>query len=176
MNKTFEQRVQEDLHQFLIRQGMIEDRMPQCPDVEGRWADVGEAYLPDGMREFRGYPVVSLGWMMLLGMAVARFWDNNWEKYAGMKDLYSPLRNARGFDFMDEHILEDILRQDEPTRQATGALVSECAARALSLLRHEPIEPGSAEAFQAYVACLHQLYLMGMAVQLKAMGYKMTLI
>ena len=30
------------------------------------------------------------------------------------------------------------------------------------------------EAFLAYVACLHQLYLFGIAVQLKRLGYHMT--
>ena len=30
------------------------------------------------------------------------------------------------------------------------------------------------EAFNAYVSCLHQLYLMGAAMQLKRMGYRMT--
>ena len=30
------------------------------------------------------------------------------------------------------------------------------------------------EAFNAYVACLHQLYLFGAAMQLKRMGYHMT--
>jgi hypothetical protein len=39
---------------------------------------------------------------------------------------------------------------------------------------HQRIEPGTKEAFNAYVACLHQLYLMGAAMQLKRMGYHMT--
>ena len=30
------------------------------------------------------------------------------------------------------------------------------------------------EEFNGYVACLHQLYLMGAAIQLKRMGYRMT--
>ena len=30
------------------------------------------------------------------------------------------------------------------------------------------------EAFNGYVACLHQLYLFGAAMQLKRMGYHMT--
>ena len=30
------------------------------------------------------------------------------------------------------------------------------------------------EAFDAYVSCLHQLYLFGAAMQLKRMGYHMT--
>ena len=36
------------------------------------------------------------------------------------------------------------------------------------------LEPGTKEAFNAYVACLHQLYLFGAAMQLKRMGYHMT--
>jgi len=41
-------------------------------------------------------------------------------------------------------------------------------------LMHQRIEPGTKEAFNAYVSCLHQLYLMGAAMQLKRMGYHMT--
>ena len=39
---------------------------------------------------------------------------------------------------------------------------------------HQRLEPGTKEAFNAYVACLHQLYLFGGAMQLKPMGYHMT--
>ena len=39
---------------------------------------------------------------------------------------------------------------------------------------HSTLEPGTKEAFNGYVACLHQLYLMGAAMQLKRMGYHMT--
>ena len=53
-------------------------------------------------------------------------------------------------------------------------LVGECASRVNNLLMHQPIEPGTKEAFEAYVSCLHQLYLMGAAVQLRRMGYHMT--
>ena len=36
------------------------------------------------------------------------------------------------------------------------------------------IEPGTVEAFKGYVACLQCMYQLGMAVQLKVMGYHMT--
>ena len=50
----------------------------------------------------------------------------------------------------------------------------ECASRVNNALRHQNIESGTKEAFNAYVSCLHQLYLFGAAVQLKRMGYHMT--
>ena len=38
---------------------------------------------------------------------------------------------------------------------------------------HQRIELGTKEAFDAYVSCLHQLYLFGVAMQLNRMGYYM---
>ena len=61
-------------------------------------------------------------------------------------------------------------------RRWISRLSGSCAERAYSLLRHQAIEPGTKEAFNGYVACLRQLYQMGMAVQLKRMGYHMTLL
>lgn len=170
----FEVRIRENLRRYLLEQGLIDERMPECPDVEDKWREVGEAYLPDGVREYGAWPTVSLGWMMFVGMALARLWDTDWENCGCRTDLYTSLRDARGYDSMDDHIMEDVLALDEDSRKKTSALVAECASRTDSMLRHENIEPGTPEAFRAYVACLHQLYLMGMAVELKALGYRMT--
>lgn len=170
----FEVRIRENLRRYLLEQGLIDERMPECPDVEDKWREVGEAYLPDGVREYEAWPTVSLGWMMFVGMALARLWDTDWENCGCRTDLYIMLRDARGYDSMDDHIMEDVLALNEDSRKKTSALVAECAGRTDSMLRHENIEPGTPEAFRAYVACLHQLYLMGMAVELKALGYRMT--
>lgn len=170
----FEVRIRENLRRYLLEQGLIDERMPECPDVEDKWREVGEAYLPDGVREYGAWPTVSLGWMMFVGMALARLWDTDWENCGSRTDLYALLRDARGYDSMDDHIMEDVLALDEDSRKKTSALVAECAGRTDSMLRHENIEPGTPEAFRVYVACLHQLYLMGMAVELKALGYRMT--
>ncbi len=114
----------------------------------------------EGMREFQDFPSASLGWMMYIGMAVAKMWDTEWEVmeqreqsdaridsaesrqnstegqiYSKIEDLYAYMRDKRGYDQMDEYISEEV---------------------------------------NGYVACLHQLYLMGAAVQLKRMGYHMT--
>ena len=52
--------------------------------------------------------------------------------------------------------------------------LGECASRVHNALMHQQIEPGTKEAFYAYVTCLHQLYLFGVAIQLNRMGYHMT--
>ena len=170
-----EEKIKTDLYQYLLGQDKVDKRMPECPDVAEAWEGILQAYLPDGIREFNAYPTVSLGWMMFIGMAMAKYWDEDWNKYATTPNLYEQMRNQRGFDCLDEYILEDVLNMKGQGLDELSKLVAECASRTLSNLRHAHIEPGTPEAFRSYVACLHQLYLMGAAMQLKRMGYHMTL-
>ena len=174
MEQTLENRLHQDLYQYLLALEEVDTRLPECPDVEGKWEEIARAYIPDGIREFADYPTVSLGWMMYVGMAVAKLWDTEWEIYSKIENLYAYIRDKRGYDSMDEYIREEVLllRGDDYT--ALEKLVGECASRIHNVLRHQDIEPGTREAFDAYVACLRQLYQMGMAVQLKRMGYRMT--
>ena len=147
--ENFEEILHKDLHQFLQSMNEVDERLPECPDVEDKWEEIAKAYIPDGIREFQNFPSASLGWMMYIGMAVAKMWDTEWDIYSKIDDLYAYMRDKRGYDSMDEYIREDALM-------------------------HQRIEPGTKEAFDAYVSCLHQLYLFGAAMQLNRMGYHMT--
>jgi len=195
----FEDKLHEDVHQFLLSMKEIDERLPECPDVEEKWEPIAKAYIPDGIREFQDYPSASLGWMMYIGMAVAKLWDTEWEVmeqreqsdasinsaesrqnstegqiYSKLDDLYAYLRDKRGYDSLDEYIREEVLQLTGVDYTALEKLVGECASRVYNALMHQRIEPGTKEAFNAYVSCLHQLYLMGAAMQLKRMGYHMT--
>ena len=121
--EQFEEQLPQDLHQFLQSMKEVDERLPECPDVEDKWEEIAKAYIPDGIREFNDFPSASFGWMMYIGMAVAKFWDAEWEIYSKIEDLYAYMRDKRGYD--------------------------------------------------AYVSCLHQLYLFGVAMQLNRMGYYM---
>ena len=169
-----EEQIYSDLQQYLLSVDEIDERLPECPDVEDRWEAIANAYIPDGVREFQNYPLASLGWMMYIGMALAKMWDDDWQYYSAKEDLYVYLRDKRGYDAMDEYVRRDMLKLQGKNFAATEELVSECASRVHNALMHQEIEPGTKEAFLGYVACLHQLYLFGIAVQLKRMGYHMT--
>ena len=195
----FEDKLHDDLHQFLLSMKEVDERLPECPDVEDKWESIAKTYIPDGIREFQDFPSASLGWMMYIGMAVAKLWDTEWEVmeqreqsdacinsaesrqnstegqiYSKLDDLYAYLRDKRGYDSLDEYIREEVLQLTGVDYTVLEKLVGECASRVYNALMHQRIEPGTKEAFNAYVSCLHQLYLMGAAMQLKRMGYRMT--
>ncbi len=170
----FEQKVHDDLISFLQKKEALDAHVPECPDVEERWGEIARAYLPDGAKEFQEYPVVSLGWMMLVGMAMSYYWDTDWEKQSERHDQYQALRDMKGYDNMDEAVIQDLLGYRDEAAEKVTELVQQCAARVYSLLSHERVEPGTEAALGCYVAALHQLYLAGMAMELNALGYHMT--
>ena len=131
---NIEQLFRDDLHQYLLSIGMVDERLPEAQDIEELWQKIGESYLPDGMREFRDYPTVSLGWMMFVGMAIAKYWDTDWELYSKVDDLYKYLRDQRDFDHMDEYVCEKVLLLDEEQQATMAKTVGECASRTYNLL------------------------------------------
>lgn len=172
--EQFENLVRQDLHRYLLALKEVDERLPECPDVEGKWEEIANAYIPDGIREFNEYPTASLGWVMYIGMAVAKFWDEDWEIYSHIDNLYSLIRDKRGYDNMDEYIREDVLHLTGSDYTLLEKLAGECSSRVYNLLMHQNVEPGTKEAFDAYLICIHQLYLFGAAMQLHRMGYHMT--
>lgn len=172
----FEEKVRKDLVDYLQHKEALDQHVPECPDVEERWGGMVRAYIADGAREFQEYPVVSLGWMMFIGMTMAFYWDHDWSKYSVMTDeqIYTNLRDLKGFDNIDEAVVEDILGYKGESAEKVSELVAECASRVLNLINHEHVEPGTEAALGCYIAALHQLYLAGMAMQLNALGYHMT--
>ncbi len=174
MAKEFEEKVRKDLIDYLVSKGAMDAHVPECPDVEEKWPEIARAYIPDGAKEFQDYPVVSLGWMMLIGMAMAYYWDTDWEANANRTDYYTALRDKNGYDNLDDTVVKDVLGYKDEAADKMTELVASCAARVYSLLAHEHVEPGTQAAFGCYVAALHQLYLVGMAMELNALGYHMT--
>ena len=173
-NKDIEGLFRKDLYRYLLSLGKIDERLPEALDIEKLWGKIVESYLPDGIREFNDYPTVSIGWMMFVGMALAKYWDTDWELYSKVEDLYKYLRDQRGFDNMDEYICDTVLLLSPEEQETLSAIAGECAKRTYNNLLHQHYEPGSQEAFRGYVAAIHQMYLMGMSMELKRLGYHMV--
>lgn len=172
--QPFETQIQASLIHLLRQAGELDELLPETVDIDEKWPDIAQAYLPDGIREFKQYPDASLGWMMYVGMAVARFWDDDWEIYGQVDNLYTFMRDKSGYDLLDEYVRGEVLQLRQPQYDLTEQLVQSCAELAHTLLMHAGFEPGTEAAFQGYAACLRQLYHLGAAMQLKRMGYRMV--
>lgn len=145
------------LLQLAQQEGFLRGPLLETADLDELWPALAQPYMASAVPDFEQYPLVSLGWMTFVGMAMAVLWDEDWQRYQPLGSaLYTQLRDARGWDELDEYVLEDVLgmlRGSEEAKRYTD-LVRRLAELALTQLRHENAEPSSPMAFQLYARTL----------------------
>lgn len=174
LTAKYEKIFHNDLHQYLTSINMTDAHFPDAPDLEALWPKIGESYMPDALKEFGKYPTVVLGWVMYVGMAVAKYWDEDWELYSKVDDLYKYLRDRIDFDHLDDYVAEKVLLLNGKDVESIRKVIGECASRLNNRLMHLDVQPGSEEAFRAFIAALHEMYRMGIAIELNNLGYHMV--
>lgn len=170
--EDYRQQTGSELLRIATERGLLEGKLLQSPDIEEKWRSLAPEFLADAVGEFNSYPEVVLAWAAYLGAAVAFGWDADWESYK--ERGYSFYCGERGFDYMDEHITEDILRYplgSDDARNLAQAF-SFLASAAMNLLRHSGAEAGSTDAYQAVVYTIDAMFSTGAAVMLHRSGYK----
>ena len=78
-------------------------------DLDEVWTRCAPEYMADAVPNIAQYPSAALAWAAYFGMAVARLWDRRWDEVQKWPDPYAVIRDARGFDEMDEYVTEEIL-------------------------------------------------------------------
>ena len=165
------------LLQLAQQEGFLRGPLLETADLDELWPALAQPYMASAVPDFEQYPLVSLGWMTFVGMAMAVLWDEDWQRYQPLGSaLYTQLRDARGWDELDEYVLEDVLGMLRGSEEAKryADLVRRLAELALTQLRHENAEPSSPMAFQLYARTLFGLYRIGVALGLARLGYKLT--
>ena len=159
------------LTSFLKEKELLDGILPSTPDIDSRWNELGPLYCAEAVREYNAYPDVALAWPAFLGMAVASCWDSDWEHTAHLP--YSVLQGEKGYDYMDEHIMEKFLgiKVGSEEAESLSNTLRELSVQANSLMRHYGAEPGSTDAYRLFLETCRVMYCFGAGLHLKRLGY-----
>ena len=166
----FEKVLEEGLLKVCKTAGLLADEILSSPDIDDKWDIYIKDYVGDAVENFNEYPDAAIAWAGFLGMGVAHNWDTDWE--AHRDDFYESYYGPRGWDDMDEHIMRDLLGLSEEDEKHFSATLNSCAAATLGLIRHEGVEPQTADGFYILVRAYSLLYRIGAAIELQRLGYK----
>lgn len=168
----YEKKLQDDLLFLCTNYKMLESSLLTTEDVEEQWHRLAPEYMADAVMQIQDYPTVSVAWAAYLGMAVAYGWDYDWKRYSVAE--YKSYYGERGFDDMDDHIVRDILGLPLESAEAEKIVdtIRRCAQAAVSMIRHEQIEPQSPMAFHVFARTCKVMFRIGAALELKRLGYK----
>lgn len=168
----FQTRLENELLKICTSSGMLEGVLLKSDDIDMKWKELAPEYMAQAVREIAEYPTVSVAWAGYAGMAVACWWNRDWNRLGGQP--YSALQGPGGFDDMDDYIMKEILGLIPGSAQAgqiTAAMQS-CAQTAVTFIRQEKIEPQSPRAFYVFARAVRAMYGIGAAMELHRLGYE----
>lgn len=168
---SFEEKVNDELVKLCSSYISIDGILPSSQDVEQRWATLAPEYMADAVPLIGEYPMVSIAWAGYLGMGVAHDWDENWEMLSDRP--YKKFYGEQGFDDLDENVMYSILKLSPDSQEVADieAMMQRLSQKALTILRHENIEPQSRTAFYAYSRVLGIMFRLGASMELLRLGY-----
>ncbi|MBO5234963.1 MAG: hypothetical protein J6B27_04555 [Alistipes sp.] len=169
---TFEQNLQVEMLKLCTSLGALEGTLLASEDIDERWKEYAPSYMADSVGQINTFPAAAIAWAGYVGMAVAQWWDCDWERYAA--EPYETLHGERGFDDMDEHIVRDILGIALETPEATKIedVMRSCAHSAMNIIRREETEAQTTKAFYIFARTTRVMFRIGAAIRLKQLGYK----
>lgn len=169
---TYEANLQNEIIRMCTSLGMLDGELLASEDIDHKWKEWAAEYIAEALPEVNSYPEFAIACAGYAGMAVARWWDTDWGRNHG--NAYDTLHGARGFDDMDEHIVQNILGlslDSTEAKQMMNILLC-CAQKAVSFIQHEQIEHQTVKAFHIFARTVRVMFRTGAALELKRLGYK----
>ena len=169
---TYESNLQQEMLRVCTSLGMLDGELLNSEDIDQKWKEWAPEYIAEALPEVNSYPEFAIACAGYAGMAVAQWWDQDWGRHHSTS--YASLHGPRGFDDMDEYIVQNILGltlDSVEAKQIMNILLC-CAQKAVDFIRHEQIEAQTVKAFHIFARTVKVMFRTGAALQLKRLRYK----
>jgi hypothetical protein len=170
--EAYEENLQMELLKMCRSLGMLDSELLSSEDIDQKWKEWAPEYIAEALPEVNSYPEFAIACAGYVGMAVAKWWDDDWGRHHSAR--YEALHGARGFDDMDEYIVQNILGYELDSAEAKQLMniLLCCAQKAVKFIKHEHIEAQTAKAFHIFARTAKVMYRTGAAIMLRRLGYK----
>ena len=171
--EAYEENLQKEIVKMCTSLGMLDGQLLDSEDINHKWKEWAPEYIAEALPEVNSYPEFAIACAGYTGMAVAKWWDEDWGRHHGAR--YESLHGPRGFEDMDEYIVQNILGlslDSQEAKQLMNILLC-CAQKAVTFIRHEHIEAQTVKAFHIFARTVKVMYKTGAAIQLRRLGYKL---
>lgn len=168
---------EKQLEQLLLKEStyrlLLKGSLFDIQELEELWNEMAPEYMADAVPEIAKYPTVAIAWAGYIGMAAAHAWDSNWDTIPHDSQLYIQWRDKRGFDCLDEYILENKLNYQSNSEEYKKIedLMRSLSMLAFNQIKKEQIEPQSTLAFYVFARTTKVMFRLGLSVELNRLGY-----
>ena len=153
---------------------MLDGELYTVEELDEKWNAMAPEYMAAAVPQIAEYPLAAIAWAAYVGMGAAVLWDKSWAEYKHVEDWYSMLAKPRGFDCLDEYVVECLVGYPLEGEAANKleSTIRKCANTAHTMIRKEGIEPQSVMAFHLFARVAKVFYRLGVSLELRHRGYK----
>ena len=153
---------------------LLDGKMLEVEELDQKWHTSAPEYMAAAVPQIADYPLAAIAWACYVGMGAAVLWDKSWGDYKDTEDWYSLMSKPRGFDCLDEYVIECLVGYslDSEENQKLEGVIRKCANTAQTMIRKEGIEPQSVMAFHLFARVVKVFFELGVSLELTHRGYK----
>lgn len=153
---------------------LLDGQMLTVEELNDKWRTSAAEYMAAAVPQIAEYPLAAIAWACYMGMGAAVLWDKSWGEHKDTEDWYSLMASPRGFDEMDEYVVECLVGYSlsSPEAEKLENTIRKCAYLAETFIRKEGIEPQSVMAFHIFARTAKVFFELGVSLELHHRGYK----
>ena len=170
--QRFEQALTESLTKYASERTLLGGYLFTVEELDETWRKCAPDYMADAVPQIADYPLAAIAWAAYFGIGAAILWDKTLLEQKQNAYLY--LRDARGFDEMDEYVnymLLDVGFKNQEIERVEDVLRS-AAQMAETAIRKEGIEPQSVMAFHIFARTVKVMFVLGASIALSMLGFR----
>lgn len=76
----YERQLTELLLREVTRRRYLDGQLLHSDDLDEKWHQIAPDYVSDAVPQIAEYPSVALAWAGYVGMALAAYWDEDWQQ------------------------------------------------------------------------------------------------
>ena len=171
---SFAEKLEKTLVDQCTADQLLDGKILEVEELDEKWHTSAPEYMVAAVPQIAQYPAAAIAWACYVGMGSAVLWDKSWGDYKDKEDWYSLMAKPRGFDALDEYVVECLVgyKLDSEENQKLESTIRKCAHTAQTMIRKEGIEPQSVMAFHLFARVVKVFFELGVSLELHHRGYK----
>ena len=168
---SFAEKLEKTLVDQCTADQLLDGKILEVEELEEKWRTSAPEYMVAAVPQIAQYPSAAIAWACYVGMGSAVLWDKSWGEYKDVEDWYTLLAKPRGFDCLDEYVIECLvgLKLDSEENQKLESTIRKAANTAQTMIRKEGIEPQSVMAFHLFARVVKVFFRLGVSLELRRM-------
>ena len=170
---SFTEKLEKTVVDLCSADELLDGKMLEVEELDEKWRTSAPEYMAEAVPQIAEYPLAAIAWACYVGMGAAVLWDKSWNEHKDIEDWYSIMAKPRGFDCLDEYVVECLVGYllDGEAAKKLESTIRKCANAAHTMIRKENIPPQSVMAFHIFARTVKVFYELGITIELRHRGY-----